>query len=131
MIKVQTPLQDDVEALIHETIGCCIRVHRGLGPGLLERIYVRAVCIELSFANIRFELEKSIPIRYRGEIIASQRLDIVVEDALLLEIKAVDRLAPVHHAQVVSYLRASTLRVGLLMNFNEARLPDGLKRIVL
>lgn len=78
LIRVHTPLQAGLEVLIHETIGCCIRVHRELGRRLLERIYARAVCIELAAADIRFESEASIPTLYRGELVARQRLDIGV-----------------------------------------------------
>ena len=113
------------------TIASCIAVHRELGPGLLESIYSKAVRLELSAAGIKFEYEKQIPVRYRGELLCHQRLDLVLEDKVVVEIKCVERLNPVHHAQLLSYLRVSGLRVGLLMNFNVAILQDGLKRIVL
>jgi len=131
MLRVISPLDDEVEALIHRVIGCCIRVHRELGPGLLERIYRSAVCIELQFEGIPFEAEKPFPVWYRGHLLCEQRVDIVVARQILLEMKAIDRLAPVHHAQVMSYLRVSGLRIGLLMNFDVPVLPDGLRRIVL
>ena len=131
MLKVTSPLDDAVEALIHRVIGCCIRVHREVGPGLLERIYRSAVCIELQFEGIPFEVEKPFPVWYRGHLLCDQRVDVVVARQILLEMKAIDRLAPVHHAQVMSYLRVSGLRIGLLMNFNVPVLPDGLRRIVL
>jgi len=131
MLRVPTRLSDEVEDLIHRTIGCCIAVHRELGPGLLESIYSRAVCIELDAEHIRFEREKLIPVTYRDQLLCSQRVDIVVEKQIVLEIKSVERLHPVHHAQVLSYLRVSKLPVGLLMNFNVAVLKEGLDRIVL
>jgi GxxExxY protein len=131
MIDVHSPLDDELEVLIHTTIGCCITVHRELGPGLLEDIYARAVCIELAAAGVPFEKEKQIAVFYRGRLLAYQRLDIVVAQRLILEIKSVERIAPVHRAQVLSYLRASRLRIALLMNFNVPTLPNGLHRIVL
>ncbi len=131
MLRIPGTLSEDLEALVHETIGCCIAVHRELGPGLLEMIYGRAVCLELAAAGISFEPEKHCPVMYRGQLLCHQRLDLVVAGQVILEIKAVDRLSPVHHAQRLSYLRISRLRVGILLNFNEAVLRDGLKRIVL
>ena len=124
-------LDDKLEALIHRIIGCCIKVHRELGPGLLERIYRRALCIELALAGVPFELERSFPVRYRDHFLCDQRVDLIVAGQVIVELKAIERLAPVHQAQIMSYLRMSGLRVGLLMNFNVAVLPDGLRRIVL
>ena len=131
MLNISPRFDDDLEALIHRVIGCCIEVHRALGPGLLERIYVRAICIEWTAAGIPCEVERSYPVHYRGHLLCDQRVDVVVAERVLLEIKAVDHLAPVHHAQVMSYLRVSKLRVGLLMNFNVVVLKDGLKRKIL
>ena len=131
MLKIPTPLSDELEGVIHETIGCCITVHRALGPGLFEAVYVRAICLEFEAAGLPFELEKQYVVYYRGKCLCRQRLDLVVSDRVALEVKAVEHLAPVHHAQLLSYLRVSGLRVGLLMNFNVPILQDGLKRIVL
>src|SRR2546426_2237214 len=131
MLKIQTHLSDELEDLIHRTIGCCIEVHRALGPGLFKRVYTRAVCLELSAKGISFETEKRYPVFYRDELICQQRVDFVVDGQLVLEIKSVDQLASVHRGQVLSYLRLSKLPVGLLINFNVAALPDGLKRVVL
>jgi GxxExxY protein len=131
MLKIQSPLTEDVEQLMHDTIGCCIAVHRELGPGLREKIYSRAACIELDAAGIKFERERRYPVRYRGQLLAEQCVDFVVGGQLVLEIKSVERLAPVHHAQVLSYLRVTHLRVGLLANFNVAVLADGLARKIL
>lgn len=130
MIRLEQRLDNELEELIHLTIGHCITVHRTLGPGVLEGIYRRAICLVLSAGGLSFEAEKAIPVSYRGEILCHQRLDLVVEQKLLLEIKSVERLAPIHHAQVRSYLRVSGLRAGLLMNFNVPLLPDGIRRIV-
>src|SRR5262245_56104448 len=131
MLRVQSPLPEDLERIVERTIGCCIAVHRELGPGLLESIYVRATCLELEAAGVSFEAEKRIPVFYRDKFLCHQRLDIVVQEQLVLEIKCVERLHPVHHAQLLSYLKISGLRAGLLLNFNSAVLREGLKRIVL
>jgi GxxExxY protein len=131
MLEISSPLSQELETLIHRIIGCCIAVHRELGPGLLESIYLRALCLELEAAGLSFEVEKRVPVMYRGQLLCYQRLDIVVAGQVLLEIKAVDRLAPVHHAQTMSYMRVGHLKVALLLNFNVPVLPDGLRRIVL
>ena len=130
MIRLEQRLDDELEHLVHATIGCCIEVHRALGPGLLEDTYRKAICLELCANGLCYETEKLIPVTYRGEFLCHQRLDLVVEQKLLLEIKSVERLAPIHHAQVRSYLRVSGFRVGMLMNFNVPVLPDGMRRIV-
>lgn len=131
MLHVPSLLTRDVERLIYETIGCCIRVHRELGPGLLERIYARALSIELTSTAVPFEREKRYPVIYRGEIVADQYLDFVVGKQIVLEVKSVEELAPIHHKPILNYMRVARLRAGLLLNFNVAILPDGLSRKVL
>lgn len=131
MLRVKSPLPAEIEDLVTRVIGCCITVHRALGPGLLESICSRAVCIELEAEHIPFEREKLIPVTSRGQRLCYQRLDIVIAEQIVLEIKSVERLNPVHHAQLLNYLHVSKLRVGLLVNFNVAVLQDGIKRIVL
>jgi len=106
-------------------------VHRALGPGLLESIYSRALCIELGEAAIPFEAEKHFPVMYRGRLLCHQRLDLIVGEQIVLEIKSVEHLSPVHRAQLLNYLHVSGLHVGLLVNFNVAVLQDGIKRRVL
>ena len=131
MLRIQTSLSDELEDLIHRTIGCCITVHRALGPGLLERVYTAAVRLELEAEGIAFEKETRYPVYYRDHLLCEHRIDLVVANQLVLEIKAVEQLASVHRGQVRTYLRVSKLPVGLLVNFNVGALPDGLKRIVL
>lgn len=131
MLRIPSPLPDEIEELVHKTIGCCIRVHRELGPGLLESTCSRAVSIELHAAGIPFEAEKHIPVTYRGRLICHHRLDLVVANKVVVEIKSVERLAPVHHAQLLNYLRVSGFRVGLLVNFNVPVLQEGIRRVVL
>ncbi len=131
MLRIATPLSEELENVIHRTIGCCITVHKTLGPGLLERIYVRAVCMELAAQDIPFEREKRFPVSYRGELLWHQRIDLVIDRQLIVEIKSVAQLAPLHRGQVLTYLRVAKLSAGLLINFNVAVLPDGLRRVVL
>ena len=106
-------------------------MHRDLGPGLIETAYARAVCVELTASNIPFESEKKFPIVYRGKPVHVHRLDLVVDRQLVVELKCVDCLHPVHHAQLRSFLTVENLRLGLLIIFNVAVLPQGIKRVVL
>jgi GxxExxY protein len=124
-------LDPETEELVEQTIGCAIVVHKTLGPGYLEAIYHDALAIELDEAGLAFEREVSVPLLYRGRPLRAYRLDLVVGGSVLVELKAVDRLDPVHFSQVISYLKASGLRVGLLMNFNRQKLTAELRRIVL
>jgi GxxExxY protein len=130
LTRVNSSLSPDLEALIERVIGCLIEVHRQLGPGFLESTYQRATCIELGAQAIPFEKQKVVEVTYRGEQIHGQRLDLVVDQRLVLEIKAVSHLEPIHGSQLVSYLTATNLRAGLLVNFNSLVLKNGLKRIV-
>ena len=117
------------KALTEQIIGLAIGVHRALGPGLLESVYTACLCRDLERAGMEFRREVPIPILYRGETIPlGFRADIVVANTALLEIKAVAAIAPAHIAQILTYLRMSRLPVGLLMNFHERRLIDGLSR---
>jgi GxxExxY protein len=131
MLNVPSPLSESEEALVEATIGCCIAVHRALGPGLSENIYSRAIALELKAASIAFEREKPYQVLYRDELLCEQYLDFVVADVLVLEIKSVEHFAPIHHSQLLSYMRLSKLRVGLLINFNVVVLKDGIRRKVL
>jgi GxxExxY protein len=131
MLKIPSPLPDDVEQLMHDTIGCCITVHRALGPGLLERIYSRAVSLELTAVGIPFEREKRYQVRYRGQVLSDQPVDFVVGNQIVLEIKAIDRFAPIHHKQILNYMHVAALKAGLLINFNVSILPEGMSRKVL
>ena len=112
------------------TIGVCIEVHRNLGPGFLESIYHRAVCIELDERGMSFEQEKTVDIVYKGRCLQGQRLDLVVEGSVVLEVKAVAQLEQIHGSQVVSYLKATGLSAGLLANFNAVVMKAGIRRIV-
>ena len=131
MLKVQSPLSAEVKKLLHDTIGCCIEVHRGLGPGFAEKVYMRALCLELGLAGIGFEREKRFDIVYRGQVIGVVRLDLIVGGRVVVEVKSIEQLLPVHHKQILNYLRVARLRAGLLLNFNVGILPDGMSRKVL
>ena len=114
-----------------QIIGASLDVHRELGPGLLESAYEGCLAHEMSLRGIRFEQQKIIPVVYKGvEIDCGFRLDFLVEDQVIVELKAVETLNAVHQAQVMTYLKLSGHNLGLLINFNTRRLTDGLKRIV-
>jgi GxxExxY protein len=102
-----------------------------LGPGLLENVYESALCIELKVNRLAFTRQVGIPLYYRGELIAEHRPDLIVEGQVIVEVKSVERLAPIHWAQVLTYLRATGLHVGLLLNFNSPTLRAGTRRVVL
>jgi len=120
-----------LEALRERVIGCAIGVHRALGPGLLESIYRDCLVIELKAAGLRVEQEHCVCLHYRGERVSTAlRIDLLVEDQLVIEIKAVESLHPVHTAQVITYLKLSGLPFALLINFNVTRLTAGLNRLV-
>jgi GxxExxY protein len=130
-MRVPSPLSVEAERAMTETIGCAIAVHRALGPGFLESIYRRAMCLELAAANLPFELERAVSVRYRDVEISGQRVDLIVAGLIVVELKAVIRLDEVHRAQVISYLRTTGLRGGLLINFRVSVLRNGIRRIVL
>jgi GxxExxY protein len=120
------------EELTGEVIGAAIEVHKALGPGLLESAYEECFCHELGLRGLSFARQVDLPILYKGVALSSgYRLDVVVADAVLVELKAVERLVAVHEAQLLTYLRLSGKRVGLLMNFNVAALKQGIVRKVL
>ena len=119
------------QAVSESVIGAAIEVHRQLGPGLLESPYKKALRLELLYQGMQLEMDRRIPLIYRGETIGEYIADLIVEDTLVVEIKSVSRLEPVFTAQVVTYLRLTNLRVGLILNFNAPKLIDGLKRVVL
>ncbi len=110
---------------------CGVEVHRALGPGLFENVYESAMCVELEANNIPFRRQVAVPLLYRGQIISEHRVDLIVDDKVLVEIKSVDRLAPIHMTQLLTYLRVTSLHVGLLLNFNSPTLRAGVRRVVL
>ena len=113
-------------------IGAAIEVHRTLGPGLLESAYIQCLSYELSQRNMSFRLEVPLPVQYKGlKLDCGYRIDMLVSDTVVVEVKSVERLAPVHEAQLLTYLRLSGWQVGLLINFNVPVLRDGIVRRVL
>ena len=116
--------------LTQQIIGCAIEVHKQLGPGLLETSYEACLMHELTTNKIFAKNQVCLPISYKGELIqAGYRLDILIPNRLIIELKAVDKLAPIHTAQIITYLKLSNIKTGLLINFNVKKLTDGLKRI--
>ena len=119
------------DPLVRLVIGCGIEVHRGLGPGLLESAYRPCLAWELREKGIAFRAEVTIPVRYKGMVVdCAYRIDFLVENWLVLELKSVERIIPVHIAQVATYLRLLNTRQGLIMNFNVPRLKDGIKSVL-
>jgi GxxExxY protein len=129
-MRLHSPLTEEAERAMTETIGCAIAVHRALGPGFPESIYKKAMHIELKARGISYESEKPIAVPYRGIQIEGQRVDLVIEGMIVVELKAIVRFDDVHKAQVISYLRTTGLRGGLLINFRVPVLKAGLQRIV-
>ena len=120
------------DPLTEKVIGCAIEVHRTLGPGLLESTYQKALAHELKLQGIAFKVEVSLPVVYKGVYLdCGYRLDVVVEDRLIIELKSVDELRGIHMAQLLTYMKVSGIETGLLINFNVERLVDGVKRLKL
>jgi len=112
-------------------IGCAIEIHRELGPGLLESAYEECLCHELSLAGLIYGRQKSLPLSYKNvKLDCGYVLDIIVENLVILELKTVEKLLPIHEAQLLTYLKLSGCAVGLLMNFNVPVMKDGIKRLV-
>jgi GxxExxY protein len=129
-LRIPSPLSEELEAVVFEVIGAAIAVHRELGPGLNEVIYQRALALELEAAGLTHDVERSVPILYKGVLVHQHRLDLVVDERLIVESKSVERLTALHVAQTIGYLRATGIRIGLLMNFNVPILKAGIRRIV-
>jgi len=117
--------------LSEKVIGMCIEIHRSLGPGLLESTYEECLCYELSKAGLVFERQKPIPVKYKEvNLDCGYRIDILVEKNLLIELKSVERILPIHEAQILTYMKLSDIHLGLLINFNVTILTKGIKRFV-
>jgi GxxExxY protein len=120
------------DPLTEQVIGAAIEVHKALGPGLLESAYEQCLGIVLEEVGLKVARQVDVPLEFRGRrITPAYRLDILVNDVLIVEVKAVEKLMPVHDAQLLTYLRLTGKRVGLLLNFNSPRIKDGLRRMVL
>ncbi|TSA48943.1 GxxExxY protein [archaeon] len=122
----------EFDKLSNRVIGCALEVHRELGPGLLESTYEQCLAHELKLNGIRFELQHPLPVKYKGmRLDCGYRVDVLVEDKLIIELKSVERIKAIHEAQLLTYMRLSGIRIGLLINFNVMKLKDGIKRFVL
>ena len=121
----------EIDLLTQRIIGCAIEVHRVLGPGLLEAMYESAICIEFDAAHLQYARQVSLPAYDKGRLLGEYKVDLVVDDRVLVEIKSVERVNPVFEAQLLTYLRLTGKRVGLLLNFNSRLIKDGIKRLIL
>lgn len=122
---------ENKDPLTEKIIGCAIEVHRVLGPGLLESSYEAAFAIEMTAARLIYQRQLIVPVSYKGQPIGEHRLDFLVEDSVILELKSVERFDPLFEAQVLTYLRLTGKKRGLLLNFNSRLLKDGIRRFVL
>ena len=132
-LYVDDDMEPDAELnrITNNIIGAAIAVHRELGPGYMESTYENSLALEFRARGIQFERQAVIPVLYRGEKVGEARVDFVVEQSVILELKAAESIAPIHVAQCVSYLKASRLRLAILLNFNVRKLKDGIRRIAL
>ncbi len=122
----------EFDELSRSVIGCAIEVHRTLGPGLLESTYRQCLAYELSYAQIPFQMEVPLPVRYKDVLLdCGYRIDLLVAGDLIVEIKSVETLLPIHQAQILTYMRLAKIPIGLLINFNVTKLQGGIKRFVL
>jgi len=121
----------ELRELTEQIIGCAMEVHRHLGPGLLEAAYEAALRLELAFQKVNFERQKILPVEYKGRYIGNYRVDILVENKVVMQLKSVSHFDPVFSAQIMNYMRLGGFKVGLLVNFNSRLLGEGIKRFVL
>ncbi len=124
------PIPVELDLASNRVIGCAIEVHRHLGPGLLESVYERALIHELHLQGVDAKQQVAVSVRYKDITIQGQRIDLLVEPGIILELKAVDVLLPIHEAQLLSYLKSTGYRLGLLINFGATTLKRGIKRLV-
>ena len=124
------PKYKDINKLTGEIIGAAIEVHKILGPGLLESVYEECLCHELDLREIPYERQKNLPIEYKGVTLGSKlRLDVLVDESVVVELKSRENLEPIHEAQLLTHLKLTGMKIGLLINFNVTVLKDGIKRL--
>ena len=122
----------EFDALSNQVIGCAIKVHRTLGAGLLESTYEQCLAHELRLNNIYFKLQHPVPVEYKGiKLDCGYRIDLLVNDKLIVELKSVEKFNPIHEAQLLTYMKLARIKIGLLINFNVCRMKDGVRRFVL
>ena len=127
----QVVVPDEIERLATQTVNAALTVHRALGSGLLESAYQECLAIELSLAGLNLEREKVLPLTYRGHSIENAyRLDLIINGRLLVELKAIESIQPIHRVQVTTYLKLLKLPLGLLINFNIPLIKDGITRVL-
>lgn len=132
MKRAYSPLPDHIERLASEIVDSSFAVHREMGPGLLESVYEECLCRELEHRAIRFARQVNVPLRYRGRILSTRlRLDMLVEDSIIVELKCVQAFEPVHAAQLLSYLKLASKPLGFLLNFHVANIGYGIKRYIM
>lgn len=127
---IANQLDEKTEILIRNIIGAAIDVHRELGPGYLEKVYERAMAFELRHRGVAYTTQAPVEVHYKGEKIHGQVLDMVVEGKVIVELKSVEAILPIHEAQILSYLKSTGLIVGLLINFKENLVKNGIKRFI-
>jgi GxxExxY protein len=128
--SLRSPNKYPHKEITERIISCAIKIHSVLGPGLLENLYEEAMEIEFKHRGIKYIRQKELEIRYQGQSIGKQRLDYLIEDKVILELKSVESINSIHFAQLLTYLKAENVKVGLLINFNVDRLKHGIKRII-
>jgi GxxExxY protein len=126
---METPTPFESDPLSGRVIGAAIEVHKIIGPGLIESIYENALCYELSLRGLKFERQFAVDVCYKGQIIKGQRIDLIVEKQVVIELKSVSRVHEVVFSQLLSYLKVTGLKRGLILNFGEKRLVDGVRRV--
>jgi GxxExxY protein len=122
---------DFANQVSNKVIGCAIEVHKELGPGLLESIYENALCVEFAKQNIAFEKQKELLVNYKDVYIGNFRIDVLVENCLIVELKCVERMDALFEAQILSYMKLGNIKLGLLINFNTKLLKNGIQRFIL
>jgi len=128
--KIREP-SEEIDRQVSQLLAAAVEVHRALGPGFLESVYERALCVELELRNLPYRRQVPIPVEYKGHRVGESCLDLLVFDSIIVELKDVEALAPIHGVQVRSYLKATGCLIGLLVNFNVPVLLRGVRRIIL
>lgn len=130
-LRIDSPLPEELENLIQKVIGLAIEVHRTLGPGYIESIYEKAMCYELDKAGISHLSQIEILVPYKDINLPGQRLDLLIEKQLIVDLKTVDQIIPIHEAQIISYMKSKKIRAGLIINFKVRELRLGIRRFVI
>jgi len=122
----------EFDELSNKVIGCALEVHRNLGPGLLESTYEQCLAYEMKAGGMAFKLQLALPVEYKNiKLDCGYRIDVLVDNSIIIELKSVDKILPIHQAQLLTYMKLAGISIGLLINFNVKYLKDGIKRMVL